>query len=169
MGGYVVQKYLEKYHAPAAVLLASIPVSGILGFALRYGRRHPWPFLKANLVLDPWHMVATEALAQDAFFSPHLPAPELARHFARLQSESIRIEFDAMLLNLPRPQHIKAPMLVLAAENDQVFTVAEEEKTAEAYGATAVTFPSMAHDMMLEPGWQNVADHILNWLSEQGL
>jgi alpha-beta hydrolase superfamily lysophospholipase len=114
-------------------------------------------------------MVATEALAQDAFFSPQLPAPELARHFARLQSESIRIEFDAMLLNLPRPQHIKAPMLVLAAENDQVFTVAEEEKTAEAYGATAVVFPNMAHDMMLEPGWQKVADHILNWLSEQGL
>jgi len=27
----------------------------------------------------------------------------------------------------------------------------------------------MAHDMMLEDGWQTVADRILGWLNEQGL
>lgn len=165
MGGYVVQKYLETHPAPAAVLLASIPASGILGFALRASWRHPGSFLKAQLLLNPWHMIGTEALAHDAFFSPQLPEAELARHFARLQSESFRLELDAMLLNLPRPQRVKTPMLVLAAENDRVFTVAEEEKTARAYGTTAVVFPNMAHDMMLEPGWQQVADHIIHWLS----
>ncbi|MCB8943149.1 MAG: alpha/beta fold hydrolase [Ardenticatenaceae bacterium] len=167
MGGYVVQKYLEAHPAPAAVLLASIPVSGILGFGLRLLRRHPWPFIKANLILNPWHMIGTPSLAQDAFFSPHLPAAEVSRHFARLQSESFRLEMDAMLLNLPKPQRVQTPLLVLAAANDTVFTVKEEEATAKAYGTTAVIFPNMAHDMMLEPGWQSVADHILNWLSAQ--
>ncbi len=169
MGGYVVQKYLESHQATAGVLMASIPVSGILGFGLRLLWRHPWPFLKAHLLLNPWYMIGTPALAHDAFFSPQLPAEEVKRHFARLQSESFRIELDAMLLNLPRPQRVNAPMLVLAAENDQVFTVAEAEKTAQAHGTTAVIFPDMAHDMMLEPGWQQVADQIINWLAAQGL
>ena len=35
MGGIVVQKYLESHDTPAAVLLASVPVSGIAGFLLR--------------------------------------------------------------------------------------------------------------------------------------
>ena len=56
LGGYMIQKYLERYDAPAAVLLASVPVTGILGFALRYARRHPWHFLKAQLYLNPWYL-----------------------------------------------------------------------------------------------------------------
>jgi alpha-beta hydrolase superfamily lysophospholipase len=29
--------------------------------------------------------------------------------------------------------------------------------------------PGMAHNMMLEASWQDVADRILAWLNEQGL
>ena len=42
LGGFVVQKYLESHDAPAAVLLASAPVSGITKFLLRRFKRHPW-------------------------------------------------------------------------------------------------------------------------------
>ena len=169
MGGYVVQKYLETHEAPAGILLASIPSSGIWGFGLRHLWRYPWPFLKAHLLLNAWHMIGTLPVAHDAFFSPQMPLEEVNRHFVRMQSESFRLEMDALLLNLPRPQQVKSPMLVLAAENDNVFTVAEEEKTAQAYGTTAVIFPNMAHDMMLEPGWQQVADHMIGWLKTLNL
>lgn len=170
MGGYVVQKYLETAAAPAAVLLASIPVSGILGFGIRYGMRHPWPFIKAHLLLNPWYMVATPALAQDAFFSPRLPPEDFARHYARLQPESFRMELETLALNLPRPQRIQTPipMLVLGAANDRVFSPDEVQATARAYRTHAEIFPNMAHDMMLDPGWQKVADRILSWLQEQG-
>jgi hypothetical protein len=40
--------------------------------------------------------------------------------------------------------------------------------TARAYGTEAVFFP-MAHNMMLEDGWQDVADHIIRWLHRIGL
>jgi len=169
MGGYVVQKYLESHAAAAGVLLASIPASGVLRFALRYAARHPWAFLKSQLTLEPWHLVATPALAQEAFFSPGLPAEEVARHFVRLQPESYRMQFEAMFLDLPKPARVRTPMLVLAAANDRVFTLAEEQATARAYGTEAVVFPDMAHDMMLEPGWRSVADRILGWLAERGL
>jgi alpha-beta hydrolase superfamily lysophospholipase len=79
------------------------------------------------------------------------------------------VELETTLLNLPRPDRVKTPMLVLAAEQDRVFSVAEEQATARAYGTEAVVFPNMAHDMMLEANWQQVADRILGWLQEGGL
>jgi alpha-beta hydrolase superfamily lysophospholipase len=169
MGGYVLQKYLEEQTAAAGVLLASIPVSGILRFGMRTLWRHPWPSIKAHLLLSPWYLVSTPDLAQDAFFSPGMPPEEVARHFARLQPESFRMELDTMLLDLPRPKKVKAPMLVLAAANDRVFSVAEAQATARAYHTEPDVFPDLAHDMMLEPGWRKVAERIVAWLQERDL
>lgn len=169
MGAYVVQKYLETRTAAAGVLLAPMPISGCFGFGIRFSLRHPWPFLKAHVLLSPWHMVGTPALMQDAFFSPEVSAEEIARHFARLQPESFLMELETLLLNLPRPEKVKTQLLLLAAANDRVFTVAEAQATARAYGTEAEIFPDMAHDMMLEPNWQQVADRIIIWLHEHGL
>ena len=168
VGGYVVQKFLESHAAPAAVLLASLPVSGSYGFAHRYRQRNLMPFLKAMLLMNPWHMVETPELMKDAFFSPEVPAEDIARHFARLQPDSFRMQFET-LFRLPRPARVKTPMLVLAAANDRVFSVAEQQATASAYGTQAQVFPNMAHNMMLEKNWQNVADTILGWLHDRGL
>ena len=45
----------------------------------------------------------------------------------------------------------------------------EIEATAEAYGKKPEFFKGMAHDMMLEDGWQAVADRIIEWLDEKGM
>jgi pimeloyl-ACP methyl ester carboxylesterase len=169
MGGYVVQKYLETHQAAAGVLLASVPVSGLSGFARRFGLRHPWTLLKSQLLLNSRLLIETAELAQEAFFSPNVSLAEIDRHFVRLQQESFRVELEATLLNLPQPKRVKTPMLVLAAANDRVFSVAEEQATARAYGTEAVVFPDMAHDMMLEANWQQVADRIFDWLQEREL
>jgi hypothetical protein len=42
------------------------------------------------------------------------------------------------------------------------------EEKVQAYH-TQTTFYPVAHDMMLEAGWQDVADHLLRWLDEQDL
>jgi alpha-beta hydrolase superfamily lysophospholipase len=76
---------------------------------------------------------------------------------------------EAAILNLPRPKRVKTPLLVLGAENDRVFTVAEQRKTARAYETEAIIYPDMAHDMMLEPGWGVVADQILSWFKSHNL
>jgi alpha-beta hydrolase superfamily lysophospholipase len=97
------------------------------------------------------------------------PSPILFVHGAwHGAPESLRMTFETALLNLPRAERVKTPMLVLAAANDRVFSVAEEQATAIAYGTEAVVFP-MAHDMMLEPGWPQVADRILDWVRECGV
>ncbi|MBN2578307.1 MAG: alpha/beta fold hydrolase [Pirellulales bacterium] len=169
MGGYIIQRYLENHTAPAGILLASIPVTGIYQFALRVLLRTPWAFIKSHLTLDPWYVVSTPELAQVSFFSPDMSAEEVNRHFQRLGHASFLIEIELLFLALPHPKKVTTPLLILAAENDRVFSVAEEQATARAYNTRAEVFPDMAHDMMLEPGWQKVAERILGWLRERDL
>jgi pimeloyl-ACP methyl ester carboxylesterase len=169
MGGLVVQKYLESHQLPAAVLLASAPPRGVLRTTLSIVGRHPLPFLKANLTLKLYPIVGTPELTREAFFSANIPQEKLQDYFARIQNESYRAFIDMMLLNLPRPKKVKTPMLVLGAGRDTIFNRKEVEATARAYNTKAEIFPNMAHDMMLEDGWQAVADLMLNWLNEKGI
>jgi alpha-beta hydrolase superfamily lysophospholipase len=169
MGGYVVQKYLETHTVPAAVLLASIPTSGILRMILRLLRRHPLSTLKALLLLNPWYFVSTPALAKDVLFSDHFPDEKFLAYYRYIQPESFRLALEATALVFPRPRKVSTPLLVLGAENDRVFTVAEQRRTARAYRTEAILYPDLAHDMMLELGWERVADQILSWLRSRSL
>lgn len=169
MGGYLLQKYLEKHTAPAGVLLATIPTAGIIGMLLRMLKRHPVSTLKALLLLNPWYFVSTPALAKDYFFSDDYPEEKFLEYYAHIQPESFRLALEAGFLRLPHPRKITTPLLVLGAENDRVFTMAEQRRTAHAYKTEAILYPNMAHDMMLERGWQMAADQILSWLGARNL
>jgi alpha-beta hydrolase superfamily lysophospholipase len=169
MGGYVAQKYLETHSAPAGILLTSIPTTGILGMLLRFMRRRPWETLKTLFLMNPWYLVNSPELVKEGFFSDDFPDGEIARLFPFVQPESFRAAFETAFMNLPRPKKVKTPLLVLAAENDRVFSVAEERITARAYHTEAVFFQNMAHDMMLEKDWKKVADKIIEWLAARGL
>ena len=168
MGGLVVQKYLEHESAPAAVLLASLPPGGAIATVLRTIAQQPLVFLKMNLTLRLYPIIGTRKLARDLLFSSTLPDDRLERYFARLQDEAYRAFLDMLLLNLPRPARVKLQPLVLGAEKDAVFSVRQIDATARAYGTRAEIFPNMAHEMMLEEGWQAVADRILQWLADRG-
>jgi alpha-beta hydrolase superfamily lysophospholipase len=63
----------------------------------------------------------------------------------------------------------RASPMVLGAEDDNGFTQDEVHATARAYGTEAKIFPGMGHDIMLEPGWQTVAEYIDTWLIDRGL
>lgn len=168
MGGMVVQKYLESHQAPAGVLLASAPPKGLIPATLRIFSRHPWAVSKAILGLSMFPVISTPELAQEAFFSADMPDTEMETYIRQLQDESFRAYLDMLGLNLPRPKKIKTPLLVLGAENDRLISPKEVLATGRAYGVKAEFFDNMGHDMMLEAGWQEVANRILAWLNEQG-
>lgn len=168
MGGFVVQKYLESADAPAGVLIASAPQRGSLGFTLRLTRRHPWLITKGLITGNALLAVGTPELARESFFSAGAPESDVVRHAARLNGESQRVVLDTMLF-LPRPKRVTAPLLVLGAELDRSILPKEVHATARAYRTEAEIFPKMGHDMMLEPGWNAVADRVLSWLDSHGL
>ncbi|MDX1992920.1 MAG: alpha/beta fold hydrolase [bacterium] len=170
MGGYVVQKYLQKHTAPGAVLLASIPSIGILPFSLRMLRQYPRRVLKMFVQLRAFPLIETPELAKAHFFSADVPLSTVEKYHARMQDEAFRILLDGSLVNLPRPRRIQpTPMLVIAAADDKVFTLAEEQATGKAYNTRTEVFPHIAHDVMLEPRWRDIADRVVSWLDEQGL
>ncbi|MBN2005038.1 MAG: alpha/beta hydrolase, partial [Anaerolineae bacterium] len=83
------------------------------------------------------------------------------------QEESFRAYVDMLGFNLPRPEKIKTPLLVLGAAEDVSISPAEVEATARAYHTRAEFFPAMGHALMLDTGWQAVAQRILDWLDAQ--
>lgn len=169
MGGMVVQKYLESHQVPAAVLLGSAPPKGLMAATQRVARRHPLVFLKVNLTFSMLHNISTPELYKEAFFSPSIPETLLTKYHAQVQDESFRAYMDMMMLNLPQPKKINTPMLVIGASDDNMIISSEVEATAKAYNTRAEFFSDIGHAMMLDIGWQVVADRVLEWFNEQGL
>jgi pimeloyl-ACP methyl ester carboxylesterase len=171
MGGFVVQKYLESHDAPAAVLVASAPPSGAGGFLLRQMRRHPWHATRAMITTKSLRGIAgTPKLARENFFSASTPEADVVRYAARCEEEYAgRITLDMAVLNLPKPNRVSTPVLVLGGEDDTCFTQEEVRATARAYRTEAEIFPSIGHDVMLEPKWTAVAERIHTWLGTRGL
>lgn len=170
LGGYIIQKYLETYTLPGAVLLASVPPAGMFKMLARRTVRYPWQTVKCHLTWSPYKMIGTPELAHEYFFSPDMPAEKVRRYFAGLQEEAYIAALDATFFNLPRPHKVQPPpMLVLSGTNEVLHTRDQVESTARAYGADLDFIPNVAHVMMLEADWQKAAERILRWLREKGL
>ena len=115
-------------------------------------------------------MVDTPARAREYMFSTQTAERLVVDCVERFQQESQRaIYVDLMFRNLPRPEIVTAPMLILGAEADGTFSTEEVRATARAYHTEAELFAEMGHDMMLESGWPNVAERIHVWLGGQAL
>lgn len=168
MGGLVAQKYLEANAAPAGVLMASMPPLGYLGSSGRWLRRHPWHFAKVLATGKSLPYVSTPQLARERFFSAHTPESLILKYSARLQEESARAGVDGMFI-LPRPRRVTTTLLVLGAGEDGAVSAAEVRATARAYHTEAQFFSGMGHNMMLEHGWEVVAERIHTWLGDRGL
>ena len=142
---------------------------GVFQATLRVALRHPLLFLKANLLMSMLPLFSTPELAQETLFSADMPVAKVMEYSARLQDESYRAFLDMAGMGLPRPERVKTPILVLGAAGDRLVSTQKVDATARAYHTRAEIFPDMAHDMMLEAGWQAVADRILAWFYDRGL
>jgi len=166
MGGFIIQKYLEDHDVPAAVLLSSPSPAGLLPTAIRTARRQPWAFTKVNLTLSLLPFIATPQLVGEAFFSSDLPDELLQEYWKQTQDDSYMAFLDMVALDLPEPEKVTTPLLVLGVGRDNMIAFREIEATARAYNTQAVIIPDVAHNSMLEQRWQSVADRILTWLNE---
>jgi non-heme chloroperoxidase len=169
MGGIVVQRYLERFHAPAAILMASVPPSGLLGSTVDLMRKDPAFFHEIGLLqyVNP-HLVSKEGVRR-ALFSPDTPDAEVAKFLRRGQRESYRAIMDMTWpqFRVNGHRNSRPPMLVLGGERDAFFNPDAVRATARFFGAEAEIFAGMAHAMMLESRWQQAADRMLSWLSAQ--
>lgn len=163
MGGFVTQHYLSKNRARGAVLVASVPHSGVIPATTRVARKHPGAFLRSNATLNLGPIVDDHDRAKSLLFSPHTPHEHSHPHVQRVQDESY-LAFVGMMFSRPKPKHVSDPLLVIGAGHDAIFSPDEVRRTAEAYGTTATVFDGIGHNMMLDTRWEEPAATVAEFL-----
>lgn len=167
MGGMVVQKYLETQPTPGAALLAPVPVHGVWQSVLRAMWRHPLRFLRMNLTLSLMPMVDTPEIVREQFFADDLPEDFIVNWTAKLSDEAYLVILDLFLFDRVDPKLLTGKNIaVFAAGRDSFFSVAEQEKTARAYGTDAVIFPDSPHHIAVGKGWEAVANAMIDRFEE---
>lgn len=164
MGGFVVQKYLEKAGAPAAVLMASVPPQGLLGASMQLAFSRPDLLGDLNRLLGGSQVSAY--VLEQALFAQGVAPATLQRYYGYMQRESQRAIWDMTMFNLPQLNRMqRPPLLVLGAQFDTLVPEAQVIATGQVYGQEAEIFPGMGHGLMLEKDWGKVARRILDWLA----
>jgi pimeloyl-ACP methyl ester carboxylesterase len=157
LGGLVVQKAIARYPARAAVLVAPIPARPGVGTLASITRRHPEDAAKimlgGSLPMRPQYLF-------------NRLGPEEAKAYAdRCGDESPAAQFQ-VLLHLPAgPPKGGAPVLVLGAPDDALVPIPDVRDTARRIGAELIEFPGVGHDLMLDGGWQEPAEAMLDWIA----
>ncbi|MDD2814143.1 MAG: alpha/beta fold hydrolase [Thiotrichaceae bacterium] len=167
MGGMIIQKYLEKHSSPAAVLMNSVPPTGLWTTIFYMAWSDPMLFSQLFLLQNLSPRFATPSAVKHALLSEDVSDDKLHKFFHHVQGESQRVMLDMMGLNLP---HLAfkgpIPLLVLGAEKDAFLPPSVVEWTGHLYDAPSHVFPKTAHAMMLENNWQEVADYMIDWLEK---
>jgi pimeloyl-ACP methyl ester carboxylesterase len=171
MGAIVVQRAARRCLALAMVLVAPVPPHGLAGSLFTLATRDPPLFLALNAMqLGSGQDRTGLHPVRDYLFSQSLSEHDARRHLLRMQRESQRA-----LADLAWPQHlwirqsVGLPTLVIGAGRDAFFPGGALEESAAFHRVSPMIFPQMAHAMMLEPEWRDVASAIGTWLAEQRL
>ncbi|MFV8050972.1 alpha/beta hydrolase [Mycobacterium sp. 48b] len=165
MGGYVVQRYLSSHPAAAAVLLAAVPPSGYAE-ALRRAD----VIRTAMKAAHPQQRLEMAQYLRALYFHPDTSVSVVDACLSRLSYEPpVRAMADMTQPLGPSRHRPGLPVLVMGAADDPCITRSDLRATAAAYRATAQVISSMGHDMMLEPGWRDVAERMHVWLGDHCL
>jgi len=60
---------------------------------------------------------------------------------------------------------VKCPVLVIAGSEDRLVPAKVSKKVAEKYGAAYKEYGNHAHWILGEPGWENIAKYIYEWMN----
>jgi len=169
MGAAIIERMLGTRGVRAAALLAPVPPGGLGPVA---GRLLAWqPEYLVNMQrLDAPHLAGDVLAAlRPMYFSDDVAPEILARAVTHISAESPRAILD-LTLPLVRSRTRPLPRIfVLGAAGDRIATPEDVKATALFYDATATVVPGLAHMMMLERGWETVAQPLLEWLERDAL
>jgi pimeloyl-ACP methyl ester carboxylesterase len=157
MGGMILQKFLQKGSCKKAILLASVPPSGVLMASLRVLTKLPGaiPYLFQLNLLGVF-----KKYPQLMFNDPALSV----RYSSKMCSES----FLAYLgLLLPFHRRTSVPLLVVGGSADGLITVQEFANTAKHYKAQLEIIEGGSHDLMLDKDFEKTAKVIKSWLEKK--
>jgi len=164
MGGYLAQRHvLEGKPASGIVLLASVPPNGMAWEMLHFMMHHPMLALRMEVTPGVGGHEDRIVRAREMLMNHDTPDAIVNQVADILQPESARALRDMGLHALPR-KAIPIPLMVALGLNDRLIRAESGLAMAEEYGVTAYQYPTMAHMLQIEPGWEKVAFDLSGFL-----
>jgi pimeloyl-ACP methyl ester carboxylesterase len=163
MGGLVAQALAERAVVSAAVLVSSAPPRGITVITLpllRYQLRDLPTVLLGRTLHASWPAMRDLALNRVA-------DAERRQLFERLGPESGTVGRQLSLTGVAIDRsRVRCPMLVVSGDADRYVPLSRASAIAHRYGAPLQVLPGRGHMMMQEPGWEEPASIIHEWIRD---
>jgi pimeloyl-ACP methyl ester carboxylesterase len=168
MGGYLGWRAAEISSLAGLVLMAPVPPTGMAAPAMQLMVSNP------ELFMDMSEITQGEAASVETLFatlfSNEVPQETVMRHLKRFQNESRLAVAGLYTTGFPNALAFwGTPVRVMGAGLDPLIPPAHVHWTASLCGRSAHIYQGMGHGMMLDVGWERVAEGIAEWLVEQNL
>lgn len=164
MGGFIIQKYLEKHRIPLSILIAPVPPNGMYIPTFKIMVTKPHLFLLGNIILSMEPLVRDKKLLKKLMFTLDMDEELYDKFYPKHQNESFRAYLEMLIFRWVRKSKIISDMEFIGCENDYAISPKSVQNTARKYGKQAKIFPVRGHTPMIEEGWEDVADHIYTLL-----
>jgi len=172
MGGLLAQILGARRLVKGLVLLTPAPPSGV--FALKFSViKSFWSGLSK---WGWWRKPLRGTFEEAAYGMLNLvPEEEQKDIYHRLVYESGRAAkeigfylFDSQDASKVDESRVNCPVLVIAASKDRLTPASVVRKVSDKYGtvSTYVEYPDHAHWVIGEPGWEEIAEYVTDWISE---
>lgn len=170
VGGLIVQSLVNKGLGSAGVCISSVAPNKMLAF--------DWDFFRNSVsIVNPLKGDEPFYVTFDGFYDNFCNT--LSKEDATIAyketatNDSRNVLRDCMM----EPGHIEIektnkPLLFIGAEKDRIIPPELNEKNAKAYReglAEFVKFPNRSHYICNEPGWEEIAEHTLQWIVKQNV
>jgi pimeloyl-ACP methyl ester carboxylesterase len=171
MGGLVAQLAARKANIQALVLLAPSPPWGVSGSSIEeavtaFGVQMMGAFSSGAVEPDKGLM---RRYSLDRMDTPGREAvvSRMCAESGLAVRETLNWWLDPFMTTSVGAGPLAAPSLVIVGSADVVHPPATARQTAERIGAALQVMPGMSHWLLGEPGFEEVAAHVVRWLSEE--
>ena len=170
MGGLLAQILASRGLAKALVLLTPTPPYGIM--SIRYSAlKGFWSIITK---WGFWKRPICQTFDEAVHSMFHLlPLKEQKQVFNEMVYESGRVLLEIGLWFLDSKKaskvdesKVNCPVLVIAGSEDRIIPPSIVRRVADKYKSTYKEFSNHAHWVIGEPGWQEIANYIFNWLKQ---
>jgi pimeloyl-ACP methyl ester carboxylesterase len=165
MGGLVAQKLAERGDARAVALITPAPPRGIavLSPRLVIKQLKYLPSILRSRLVHP----AREDLR--AIVANRVPVEMADQFLDELSPDSGRAARDMSIAGVHvDAARVRCPVLVIAAEFDRFIPASIVRRIAARYQAQLEIFPGRGHMIVVEPGWEVVADRVMAFAESAG-
>lgn len=168
MGARVLERFLEKGKVEAAIFLSPVPTTGTAGSALQLLQRYPGFLQTLDAAVNGNISTKTGELMTKIYFSPDVSPDEALQFLPMLCPESQQAVAEMALPELRFGiRRCALPALVIGGSDDAVFPASLLHFLATTWRADLYRATGAGHMLMLDPQWETVARHMLDWMARR--